>query len=357
MGLYLSHPILYPAAMNPAQKLVETLRTAVLKIDDEWALARDGGLAWWPHRQRQDIFTDRERVAEDGSLLRRVVVTTEVCRLSVPEAATDQLIRDFCALASLSGLVQDPADPCILRLHAHAWVDEDNLPLYKMLLGAVAGLQIHEAATIADAVQKVGLGKPSTSGHPTSGIRPEPDEITTVVGAVFVPMGEADPPWPEGMLEELEEEYFSGPPCLMATADPGGLTAEFPFGLESSLFRAELGASHPSLGSGLWLISSFNVPAGIEDPLALNAWEVEHGDTSFFGSWGLGEESGAPEFATFIPNALVNPAVPSTLILASAHRAKLAAERWADDDWSDAWAPDGTCRAKSAAERMLGGLL
>jgi len=36
--------------------------------------------------------------------------------------------------------------------------------------------------------------------------------------------------------------------------------------------------------------------------------------------------------------------------------AQLGAERRADDDWSEAWAADGACRAKSAAERMFEGM-
>jgi len=338
---------------SPATQLIQHLRQSALCVDNDWAIDRNGGFSWWPHHQRQDVFIDRQSSQTKGALLERVVITTEVGTLRREEFATNDLVRTLARLATVSGMV---CEETRLRLHSHAWVDKSNQPLYDVVLGLVAGLQIREAWIIATALEEAKLATPAATPHPVSGMRDEPDEIASVVDTLIAPAGRQQPPWPAEMFEHVRENYFAGPPCLLANSAPSGVTAEFPFGTESSLLQANTTQSHPVVGKGLWVMNSFGVDEAKDDlchnPLALNAWEIEHSNLPFLGSWCAPEE-GILNFVTFVPNIMKHPAVATNFILLGAGRARLMAMKWRDDDWSKTWDADGNCRAKTAMERAM----
>jgi len=337
---------------TPAAQVVQHLRETVLGVDDQWSTDREGGFSWWPHQQRQDIFVDRPRTEKDGTILERLVVSTEIGTLSKADDTNHELISTIAELATLSGMVCEDRN---LRLHAHAWVDKSNQPLYDMVLGLVAGLQIREAALIAAALEKVGLCQPSLTPHPQNGLRNEPDEIASVFDTLIAPAGQQPTPWPVEMFEDFRKNYLGGPPCLLANADPAGITAEFPFGNESSLLQAGTKQTHPVVGNGLWVLNSFGrdeIPdPSCHNPLALNAWEIEHVHHPFFGSWCAPRE-GLLNFVTFLPNVMKHQAVAANFILLGAGRARLMSIKWLGDDWSNTWDADGNCKARTAMERV-----
>jgi len=341
--------------MSTANQLIQHLRENVLCVDEDWAVDYETGFCWWPHVQRQDILVCGHR-DERAELLEKVAVATKVAILNKDVESDDPILVELAALSTLSGLVIEGRK---LRLHAHAWVDQSNLPLYKMVLGTVAGLQISEAAILAALLSKQGLAEPHFSAHPTSGLREEADEISTVLETLIAPMGEEDPPWPENMLDNLRETYLEGRPCLMANSDPTGLTAEFAFGLESSLVRVCMTHKHPIVGHGMQVFNSFNVEELddplLDDPIGMNGWEIVHGDGPFLGSWTPAED-GTMSFVSFVPNALQNGAAASNFVLLACARARRMAIKWLNDDWSETWDEEGNCRAKTALERMMGGL-
>ena len=340
---------------SPAAKLIEHLRESVLRVDAAWSVERENGFSWWPHQQRQDIFIDRHRTESDGTRLERVVVSTEIAKLGNPDSITHELVSTLARCATLSGMVCEDKS---LRLHAHAWVEESNRPLYAMVLGLVAGLQIREAALIAVALDEAGLGEPSITRHPVSGLRDEPDEIASIVDTVIAPAGQQPTPWPEEMFDQLRETYLAGPPCLMANSGSTGLTAEFPFGTESSLVQAKTDQTHPLIGKGLWILNSFGLDeipskSGLH-ALLLNAWEIEHADQPFFGSW-CEPEDGRVDFITFVPNLTTPPSVAGNSVILAAGRAQFMSVQWLNDDWSETWDEQGRCKARTALERVAAG--
>lgn len=337
---------------TPATQIVQHLRESVLNVDAAWSANRRGGFSWWPHQQRQDIFVDRTRTETDGTVLERLVVSTAIGTLGKAKDASHRQIAALTGISTLSGMVCEARK---LRLHAHAWVDKSNQPLYDMVLGLVAGLQIHEAALFAAALQKAGLAKPSITPHPVNGLRSEPDEIASVVETLIAPMGQQETPWPAEMFEDLQENYLGGPPCLLANAGPTGLTAEFPFGTESSLLEANTNQTHPVVGKGLWLLNSFrldDIPGAPSlGPLALNAWEIEHANQPFFGSW-CASKNGRIDFVAFVPNVVRHPSATTNFILFGVGRARLMSIKWRGDDWSNTWDDEGNCKARTAIERV-----
>ena len=338
---------------TPATKLIKHLRDSVLNVDSDWSVERPGGFSWWPHKHRQDIFIDRQRTEKDGAVLSRLVVSTEIGRIRKSADTENALVSSLTGLATLSGIVCEKQR---LRLHSHAWVDQSNLPLYKIVLGIVAGLQIHEAALFSNALDQAGLAKPAATPHPVNGFRVEPDEIADIVKTVIAPIGQQETPWPEEIFKELREEYLDGPPCLLASADKNGITAEFPFGTESSLLQSNTNQTHPMVGKGMWVLSSFGleeIPGGSPiNPLAMNAWEIENADQPFFGSW-CAPKDGLLNFVTFVPNAISQPAAAKTLILFGIGRARRMSIKWLGDDWSNTWDDEGNCKSKTAIERVV----
>jgi hypothetical protein len=339
--------------MSPAAQLIQHLRESVLCVDAEWAINRDGGFSWWPHQQRQDIFVDRKRSEADGTKLERVVVSTEIGNLVQAGHITHRLVTGLTRLATLSGIVCENGH---MRLHSHAWVEKSNQPLYDMVLGLVAGMQAHEAALIAAQLQEAGLGEPLLTPHPITGLRDEPDDIALVMNTVIKPAGPKESPWPSEIFDELREQYFSGPPCLWANSDTKGITAEFPFGTESSLLQANKEHTHPVVGKGIWVLNSFNLEhvtdASCHNPLALNSWEIEQANYPFFGSW-CAPADGRVDFVTFVPNALKHPAAAANCILLGIGRARFVSFKWLGDDWSKTWDENGNCKAKPAMERAM----
>lgn len=338
--------------ITPAGQIVQHLRESVLMVDAAWSVECKGGFSWWPYRQRQDLFVDRRRKKTGGAVLERLVISTEIGTMGKADYANHKLVSTLAGISTLSGMVCEGRN---LRLHAHAWVEKANQPLYDTVLGLVAGLQIHEAALIAGALKKAGLCKPAVTPHPENGLRDEPDEIAAVVDTVIAPAGQQPTPWPAEMFEDLRENFFAGPPCLLATTGPEGITAEFPFGPESSLLQAHTNETHPVIGNGLWVANAFGldeIPEGKRlNPLDLNAWEIEHGEQPFFGSW-CAPRNGRVDFVTFVPNTMRHTAAASTFILLGAARARLMSIKWLGDDWSKTWDDEGNCKARTAMERV-----
>ena len=191
-----------------------------------------------------------------------------------------------------------------------------------------------------------------------SGLREKPDEIAFVVDTVIAPAGQQPIPWPEQMFNQWRETYLSGRPCLLANSDATGLTAEFPFGTESSLVEAKTDQTHPLVGKGLWLLNSFGLDeipnkSGLH-ALLLNAWEIEHADQPFFGSW-CEPEDGRVDFITFVPSVMKRPSVAGNAVILAVGRARFMSVKWLGDDWSETWDEQGRCKARTALERVAAG--
>ena len=338
---------------TPASLLIKHLRESVLNVDSTWSVERSGGFSWWPHQQRQDIFVDRQRTEDDGTVLERVVVSTEIGTLAKEDYARHESVSELTAISTLSGMV---CEGRALRLHAHAWVEKSNQALYDMVLGLVAGLQIHEAALIAGVLNKARLCQPAITPHPVNGLRDEPDEIASVVQTLIAPTGRQATPWPADLFESLRKNYLGGPPCLLASGGPTGITAEFPFGTESSLLQANTDQTHPVVGKGLWVLNSFKCDELSEDsypnPLILNAWEIEHANQPFFGSWSE-PKNACLTFVTFVPNVISQSAAATNFILLGVGRARFVSIQRLGDDWSTTWDEEGNCKAKTAVERAV----
>ncbi|MDB4662914.1 hypothetical protein OAE61_04710 [Verrucomicrobiales bacterium] len=129
----------------------------------------------------------------------------------------------------------------------------------------------------------------------------------------------------EGFLDGLEADFtflieqFQEFPCLMCNGDGDGLTAEFPFGRDSSLLRMDLTAEHPHFGPSICL--TLGLPLSAEESSGMFATILElnrkeqtiHEIPWSLGSWYLDQQM-SPRigyrlwlpYALFQPNLLIN---------------------------------------------------
>ena len=132
----------------------------------------------------------------------------------------------------------------------------------------------------------------------------------------------------QGMLDALQ--MLQQPPCVLATGDENGLSAEFPFDDQTSLLRALTYDPNPRLGNGLLMLLTLPVggndagsAAGAATALALNAQELQAMNRShFLGSWCPGPVGAT--FVSFFPNSMeqCGPGCTPTLVQGAVIRAR-----------------------------------
>jgi hypothetical protein len=236
-----------------------------MQIDDEWSIREAAGFTWWGHRLAQRVWADPPRKSFGENV---VCLHAEMDLLQgVPNTPeTLGLIASANQLATLNALVFDPEGGRV-SLRCNAYFHEGNLWLQQIFSSAVA-LQVAQAHVEMEALTEMLGGEPLTSEHPTSGERPEPDDMLNV-GAIFTHHGADSSPFVEADFTRVLE--MEPKPWLMATGSGAGLTAEFAFGdgvpailrsgsnqtgdqpLGTALFQATAEQEHPHLGSGCLL--------------------------------------------------------------------------------------------------------
>lgn len=301
-----------------------------LAVEGDWAAPAARGFAWWPHMLRQQVWAGE---AEDdrGLTIWRINVATDLLR----DVAADR-VRAALALASLadaataSAAVFDPEQRTV-RLWSAATAHAENAGEVGRLLSAFAALQAAEAAACVGRLAAQVDGTPDTTAHPKAGTRAATSAAVEDVEAHCLRAGVQRSPWLGGG-ELLQVQSLLHRTNAFASIDESGLTAELPFGQDTSLMNVALDARHPRLGNGLGL--GLVVPTwGSEGDAAqlaaaLNQTEAAVRNGGYmFGAWGVRAfgPNVAPAFTGFIPAALHRPGMLANLALSMALRAEWVA--------------------------------
>jgi hypothetical protein len=306
-----------------------------LQIDTEWGQIFNRGFVWWGHHYAQTIWAD-EPVEEDGLHISKVHGEIDFLRYSEKSAFDEDTLAHGMTLASMSGPILYPKTKTI-TLHCSAFVHEENqfwlAPLFQLALM----VQNFDAESKAEQMAEILEWKPAQSNHPTSGPRPQMDDMLNLVEAAVIPEGRKP-------SERLSPEMFHNMASdlkrsgLVTTSDDEGLTAYVPFGSEAALFRANIAEDHPALGKGLLLTLALP-PEVISETydingaliLELNRLEKETSEMGhFLGSWCLGKGRGAhettPAFVTFIPAFGCNANVFTNMIFSNLNHCRWVGE-------------------------------
>ncbi len=301
-------------------------------IDEEWSIWEDRGFSWWGYRLRQRVWAE-PGVMSRGFRVYRVSIQTDCLR---DMEITDAVIGGVGLIARDAAVAAPVLDPESGKLFAFTslYVHEEIFEWAVLkILYPFAVIQLIEAERMAAAGPEVfKTGTPDYSAHPTSGPRPEPDELLGVIDNLIRPLGRLAPRWPG--CEEFPRilDMLNRSNCV---ATDGGelLTAEFSFGGDTSLLQVDGGAKHRDLGNGalitLKLPLRWELSAAARLAAEWNRLESRAGTSiHFLGSWAVAEvgDGFSPMFVSFSPAAVYNPGLAANLVLTVAARAK-----WAED--------------------------
>lgn len=216
----------------------------------------------------------------------RVHLRTELSlRLDGSPAAVEAL-RSQLPLATLSGVVRDPEDPCRLQLASSLRVHPGNGGWAARLLAAAARLQLLEAFALDRLASTPPPG--ARLPGPGFGLGDSAPATSAETGPCIAECTAA--------LREI--------PGARAVKTPDGLMASLPFGrgVERSLLELVAPARRPTLGPGISVVLTVPGDGCVLDALELNEREIgERSDTDLLGGWSA--RPGGRVFTTFLPRA------------------------------------------------------
>jgi hypothetical protein len=296
-----------------------------LEIDDEWSEWNDRGFEWWGQNLRQRVWAS-PGYDDDGIIVYRVYAVTDTVRsIKKPLNEVDVFLGVPNSLSVGSAYVFDPSDRSV-RLWTTATVHKDIAEWIARLLSCFAILQTIDATSSAQVLASELDGEVDTSGHPLSGMRAEPDGMFGVMEEVFLPQGRGRSPWNGNPEITSICEMLNRTNCF-SMGDEKGLTAEFPFGDDTSMLRIVTDDPHPVLGSGVGLYLHLPMWGSYEDASmiagALNRAETNSKAMShLMGSWcatTIGDNS-LPAFASFFPATTHQSGLLTNMVFSAVRR-------------------------------------
>ncbi len=329
----------------------------LMQIDSKWAVWEPRGFTWWGWRCAQRVWA--EPPGKDGDLV--------FCRL---HARTDVLDgydgsdRQVALLGiagrtmTLSGFIRSPQRPGRLQLASSVFVHSGTRDFVKALFSFAVSIQAAEGAIFADTLPVPFGMQPARSEHPESGPRTEKDGMLDIIEVLIRPEGQARSAYQgsemKGLLAAMQR-----PPCVLATGDELGITAEFPYPNHTSLLEITTTSANPRVGGGL--LALLTIPEGANDAAtALQALEWNELELTsftrahFLGSWCPSERG--ITFAAFYPNSLYRAGCVQNLGMSHVMRAKWFTEEAKDYNWQEHFTDAYQRKVATLARIKAGGL-
>ncbi len=313
--------------MDAGARAVEALYTRQLKIDDYWAERTPDGFRWWADKQAQSVeVVGHEEGGPDGAVGYLLSVHTDVVRdVELDDDKRATLNSEVMSFASMAGLVYDEGAHT-LSLGSLVRVWDENLAWLTPLLGMAAVLQISEARMWAPRLA-ASLGAATLiSGHPSHGVRAQPDEMAGAVEKLVMPTGRDTSVWSDAELAAASKGLEEEPGVISSSLEPDGLTIDVAFGDVPSRCQVLNGVKHPFYGSGLLVLQALPLapqtePEGAGLALAFNGIELAREPLGYgLGSYAWREQR--MYFISFLPNALYRMGLLPNLVASCAQRAR-----------------------------------
>jgi hypothetical protein len=147
--------------------------------------------------------------------------------------------------------------------------------------------------------------------------------MLNVIEGVVAPMGREPSRWSGSELESFVEA-LQNPPCVLATGDGTGLSAEYPYGSATSLLRVHADEKNPRMGNGCLIL--YTLPTREDETTAENALELNGREVTsftrapFLGSWCPAEQG--LTFVSFFPNAFHRDGLLTNMLTGAVLRAR-----------------------------------
>lgn len=325
--------------MELGKQIVANVYEAMM-IDAEWSTRSDNGFTWWGHRLAQRVTADAA-VKDHGYEVVRVRAVTDFLKDVPDEPAIAAKVAALNMAASMNAYVWDRARREIF-LACAVYAHKENVGFTSHLLKGAVALQAADAHIKVDAMAQMFGAHPNTSAHPTSGPRPDVDDMLNAVG-MFAKSGRGISLYGPDLESILDLLTKNG---ILATEGKFGLAAEFPFAgttpamlastkgsrLETALFGLEMMEQHPQIGSGalmtLKLPLSLPKESAMEIATELNRAEAsgdEFVSAHFLGGWCTDPHDDSVTYAAFLPTLLYRANLLVNLVLSNAARSQWAA--------------------------------
>lgn len=233
---------------------------SLLPVEEEWSTQDYRSLSRWPYKLQQDLWCD-EPVEDSGFEVTRVHAETVIVRDACVDAALRRRVNSINRLASLNRLLIDEESGEVSS-YCSACFHWQNLPWLRGLFVHAVALQAAEAWMFAaNSPAELLGGEPAVTPGPQGVVRRTPDPMLAVVRDLYAPKGEKPSPWRKAEFEATARTTPN--PWVRATAGDTGVTAEFPFRGQTSVFQASAEEKHPWLGNGL--LVTLSVPVAVAD--------------------------------------------------------------------------------------------
>ncbi|MBS9535489.1 hypothetical protein KIH27_18035 [Mycobacterium sp. M1] len=312
-------------------QLIESLYQQLM-IDEEWSVRRERGFTWWSYRLAQHVEVGPPTWSIDRHVC-PVRIWTEVLRDVDPGTDPARVLGTINMQATLNALVWDPQTAMISE-HCATNIHDEIFGWMSKVLATAMVLQNTSAHGRADGLAALCGGVPATSDHPSSGERPDMDEMLGVPANVVAREGAAPSRFAGPQMAHMQK--FLAHMGLPGSADTAGVTFEVPFTAdrpETALVQLFSDVAHPEAGSGLFTLTL--LPVRVEpDQMAalaneLNAAEAQgESQTPLLGAWCPDPNSETTlAFCSFVPNLLSRLMLVENVIAYAASRVRFATER------------------------------
>jgi len=318
---------------------------SMLQIDEEWSIRRPRGFTWWPYRLAQHIDAT-EPWQDDGFQLSRVRIRTDVADSVDADRHPEEFLAAANAQETLSAVVWDQQERSISEC-CTGIVHQQNSDCLSRLLATAAVLQINAAHGRAQGLAEVLGGVPAASNHPSSGERPEPDEMVFAALQMTEQAKEAGRSFSGPLLSNLsgflpqyellgfsDESSFS---CEVPFVGPVPSAAKVAINLpdksqrpETSLLQIYSDIEHPNYGTGalvtLLLPITFDpdeIPRLVNK---LNLTEAKaNTHSNLLGAWcpdPTNKRRNTIAFTAFLPNMLADSTILANQVVFNAVRSR-----------------------------------
>lgn len=307
-----------------------------LSLDDEWATRTDRGFTWWGKDLAQHVWAE-PAVDDDGLEVFRLHARTDLFRdfKSTPDDLT-KLNALLAAYATTSGLLINEESGQVqfaASMYAHAESEDWVRRTFQL----VVAMQAADAQIKADNLATPMGFAVAASAHPTSGPRPDYDDMLSMLEQV-AGVGQQPSMWKGDDMEATTMAVQRASSTVLATGDASGISAEFPFQSRTSLLTVTTDAPNPQLGNGVLLLLHLPMTIAESDEGVRFAAELTRRELAsmtrahYLGSWCWRDDG--MHFVSFLPNMMyLGGSMLLNVVISMAARAKWVAESFYGDDW------------------------
>ncbi|OBJ86058.1 hypothetical protein A9W97_18795 [Mycobacterium gordonae] len=314
-----------------------------LMIDEQWSIRRERGFTWWSYRLAQHVEVG-EPVESGGLTVCVVRIWTDLVYEVDPATDPATMLGPLNAQTTLNALTWNSETATISEC-CTAVIHDEIFSWLSKILATAAILQNASATNRARGFAEMTGGVPAASNHPSSGQRPDMDDI---LGVPQVVVQEGRQPSRFTGAKMAGVGRFLVDMNFLGSVDETGLTCEVPFlsnapavmlssergdALQTSLMQVFTDVPHPDAGNGVLTI--LRLPISPEpDAVAamanrLNLIEAQGAFmTNFLGAWCPDPTEPVRRtvaFCSFIPNFLSRWVRIENLVVNASVHSRIAA--------------------------------